>query len=287
MNRQNLKEYTLSLINSLKNKSDVPTETKIISKKNLNEEVISFILKNPFEEMITPFQYVFLTIPGFFEKMFFVSDSDESMIEIAIFEDDNFKKRIINMDVKSKIYIRGPFGNTNILNQLKKDDTIIICENKNLVKFKPFIKFVDKNRDDFKKLDIFLQFNNEKEIIYKDELKNLENRFDIKYFIKKKNKKDTKSIAGNIVDHLKSNQDMIKDNKKALILSQEYEEKKYTDLLLSKGIEQKNIFLLNRTKIVCGHGKCGKCMQKGIYICKDGPFFSLSANRSFDEKKNG
>ena len=49
---------------------------------------------------------------------------------------------------------------------------------------------------------------------------------------------------------------------------------KFTVQLLEKlGFEDSQIYVSLERLMKCGIGKCGRCMVKGKYICKDGPVF--------------
>jgi len=52
---------------------------------------------------------------------------------------------------------------------------------------------------------------------------------------------------------------------------------KYTFPVLAKlGFSDENIFTTLENRMKCGFGKCGRCNVGKVYVCKDGPVFTLA-----------
>ena len=57
---------------------------------------------------------------------------------------------------------------------------------------------------------------------------------------------------------------------------------RYTLLALEKlGFTPPQIWTTLEMKMKCGVGKCGRCNIGPLYVCKDGPVFSLDEIRNF------
>jgi NAD(P)H-flavin reductase len=51
---------------------------------------------------------------------------------------------------------------------------------------------------------------------------------------------------------------------------------KYTFPVLAKlGYKDENIYTTLENRMKCGFGKCGRCNVGKVYVCKDGPVFTL------------
>jgi NAD(P)H-flavin reductase len=56
---------------------------------------------------------------------------------------------------------------------------------------------------------------------------------------------------------------------------------KYTLPVLDRmGVREEDIYTSLENRMKCGVGKCGRCNAGPIYVCKDGPVFTMRQLRS-------
>jgi NAD(P)H-flavin reductase len=53
--------------------------------------------------------------------------------------------------------------------------------------------------------------------------------------------------------------------------------------LKKANLPDENIILSLERRMKCGVGKCGHCQINGVYVCQEGPVFSLAQLRSLRE----
>ena len=53
--------------------------------------------------------------------------------------------------------------------------------------------------------------------------------------------------------------------------------------LKKKALADENIILSLERRMKCGVGKCGHCQINGVYVCQDGPVFTLAQLRNLRE----
>ncbi|MBI5245016.1 MAG: hypothetical protein HY922_15230 [Elusimicrobia bacterium] len=54
-------------------------------------------------------------------------------------------------------------------------------------------------------------------------------------------------------------------------------------VLRGLGFEPKDIYTTLENRMKCGVGKCGRCNAGGVYVCKDGPVFTLEQFQSLPQ----
>jgi NAD(P)H-flavin reductase len=60
---------------------------------------------------------------------------------------------------------------------------------------------------------------------------------------------------------------------------------KYTfPVLTSLGFDDENIFTTLENRMKCGFGKCGRCNVGKVYVCKDGPVFTLAQLKNLPDE---
>jgi NAD(P)H-flavin reductase len=47
-------------------------------------------------------------------------------------------------------------------------------------------------------------------------------------------------------------------------------------VLAKLGFSDENIYTTLENRMKCGFGKCGRCNVGKVYVCKDGPVFTLA-----------
>jgi NAD(P)H-flavin reductase len=180
-----------------------------------------------------------------------------------------------------KIGIRGPFGNGFDITEISGKDILFVAGGLGLVPLRSLIWSVLERREDFGKIFILYGAKRPAELLFKDELKQWEERKDLEFhltvdlgdeawtgnigvittlfpFVKLDPRKTAAAVIGPPV--------MFR-----FVLRQ------------MQKIPEDQIYLSLERRMKCGLGKCGHCQINQIYVCQDGPVFKLSELRKLPE----
>ena len=208
--------------------------------------------------LVNPGEYFMVWVPNVGESSVAVLSSDNLSFEILTTKKNEVIKKIFNYNKKGDILIKGPFGHGFPLNNLKGRSLVLMGESSLFSPLWFLNDYVNQNKKDFKDVVIDLILTNPKKAFSK-RISNL---------------KDTKiNIYESQQSFLKELVNKSEPNKVYLLsLSDELIKKTVKELVLNK-VRKDNIYFYIRRKISCGEGICGKCMDYGKHICKDGPVF--------------
>jgi NAD(P)H-flavin reductase len=133
-------------------------------------------------------------------------------------------------------------------------------------------------RENFKDVTIIYGARTVKDLVYKDELKDWELRKDVKLITTVDPGGESPDWQGEIgfvptiVEKIApSSKDTI-----AIVCGPPVMIKYTFPVLAKLGFADENIFTTLENRMKCGFGKCGRCNVGKVYVCKDGPVFTLA-----------
>lgn len=214
-----------------------------------------------------PGQFIMIWLPGIDEKPFAISYIEKDSFGITIEEKGIFTKKISKIKPKTKVGVRGPFGNGFAI----KNNSIISVGGLGMALALPLIKKI--------KNSTIIQGAKSKEyLLY------LKNKDLLKIIEKNKNKiiyctdDGSFGINGFVTDVLK---EMINKNIKTVYACG-------PEIMLKKVFEicEKNKIPCQASlerMMKCGIGICGSCCINDQLVCKDGPVFNSEQLRKLTE----
>lgn len=179
-------------------------------------------------------------------------------------------------EIGETIGLRGPLGNTYPIKEMEGNNVLIVGGGFAFTTLRSTIKYIldERNRSRFKDLTVIYGARCPGELIYKNELREWEDRKDMKTFITvDKGDKDWKRYEGFVPTVLK---EVAPSSKKtiALVCGPPIMLKFTLPVMDKLGFQPETIFLSLEMRMKCGIGKCGRCNIGHKYVCKDGPVFS-------------
>jgi len=133
-------------------------------------------------------------------------------------------------------------------------------------------------RENFKDVTIIYGARTVKDLVYKDELKDWENRKDVKLVTTVDPGGESPDWRGEIgfvptiVEKIApSSKDTI-----AIVCGPPVMIKYTFPVLAKLGFTDENIYTTLENRMKCGFGKCGRCNVGKVFVCKDGPVFTLA-----------
>jgi NAD(P)H-flavin reductase len=222
-----------------------------------------------------PGQFNLLTIPGYGEAAISISSDPKNTEAIGhtIRLTGNVTKAIDRIGVGGKIGLRGPFGSSWPLEQLKGKDIYIAAGGIGLPPLRPAIYQIMDNRGDFGKVVVIYGARTPEDLQFKDEYDTWEEN-GIEMMVCVDSCDDTwTGLVGVVpmlfyslrIDHKKGT--LLTCGPEIMIHFAAYE-------AIARRVPRDRIFVSLEKNMKCGFGSCGHCQLGPYFVCKDGPVFS-------------
>lgn len=173
------------------------------------------------------------------------------------------------------IGLRGPFGSTWPLMELKGRDVIIMAGGLGLAPLRPALYHLLNHRDDYGDLRLLYGTRQPPSIVFADELKTWQERTDIQVEVTVDNAgRDWPGKVGVVTDLL-DDCPIDANNSSALICGPEIMMRFSAYALMDHGLGAENIHVSLERNMKCAVKMCGRCQYGPYFICHDGPVFSF------------
>jgi NAD(P)H-flavin reductase len=220
------------------------------------------------------------SVYGVGESTFCIASSPtrKGYIECTFRQTGKVTNALSNCEEGSIIGFRGPYGNIFPIDKWKGKSLLFIAGGIALPPMRCVIWNALDLRENFKDITIIYGARTVKDLVYKHELQDWERRKDVKLITtvdpggESPDWKGEIGFVPTIVEKIapsSANTIAIVCGPPVMI--------KYTFPVLAKlGFSDENIFTTLENRMKCGFGKCGRCNVGKVYVCKDGPVFTLS-----------
>jgi len=231
----------------------------------------------PFEFM--PGQCAMLSIPPIGEAIFSITSSPtcRECLEFSIKEVGTVSSALHDLPPGAHIGIRGPYGNGFPVDDMKGKDLLFIGGGIGLAPLRSLIGYCFSNRDQFGHIDIVYGARSPADLIRKSEIKETwpaEPDTSV-YLTVDAEHPDWKENVGFVPAYV-SELGFKPENKIAITCGPPIMIKFVLQALDKLGFKPEQVITTLEMRMKCGVGKCGRCNLGPVYVCKDGPVFSLA-----------
>jgi sulfhydrogenase subunit gamma (sulfur reductase) len=183
---------------------------------------------------------------------------------------------LANLEVGDTVGFRGPYGNTFPIEQWEGKNLLYIAGGIALPPMRCVIWNTIDLRDKYKDITIVYGARSVADLVYKQELKEWEERPDIKLITTVDPGGQTPDWKGEIgfVPMVLEKAAPKSENTIAILCGPPVMIKFTMPVLKKLGFQDKDIFTTLENRMKCGFGKCGRCNVGNVFVCKDGPVFS-------------
>ncbi|HXY75198.1 MAG TPA: FAD/NAD(P)-binding protein, partial [Dehalococcoidales bacterium] len=181
------------------------------------------------------------------------------------------------------IGIRGPFGTGFNTKAMEGKDILFIAGGIGLFPVRSLIQYVLDKRSDFGRAIVLFGARSSTERLFVNELEEWKNNKAMEFYeTVDRGSLDWKGNVGVITTLIPKVQI---DPKKtvAVVVGPPIMYRFVIVELKKKDLADENIILSLERRMKCGVGKCGHCQINGVYVCQDGPVFSLAQLRNLRE----
>ncbi|KXA91765.1 hypothetical protein AKJ64_04535 [candidate division MSBL1 archaeon SCGC-AAA259E17] len=223
-----------------------------------------------------PGQFAMVSVFGRGECPISFSSSNfrDDLIEFSVKRLGKVTVALHELEAGDRIGVRGPYGNGFPIDDWKGKNLVFIGGGIGQAPLRSSIRHVLAERESFDRIDIFYGAPSTEEIVFEDELYQLEDRNDLNVYLSIDEKEGGWS---RFVGFVPENVERIapsSENSIALTCGPPVMIKFVVKNLKELGFESDEIFTSLEMKMKCGVGKCGRCNVGSLYVCKDGPVFS-------------
>jgi sulfhydrogenase subunit gamma (sulfur reductase) len=247
--------------------------------------VKTFMLKFVNEEDQAKFdfragQFGEYSVFGAGESTFCIASSPtrKGYIECTFRQTGKVTNALAGCEEGSVIGFRGPYGNIFPIDEWKGKNLLFIAGGIALPPMRCVIWNTLDLRENFREITIIYGARTVKDLVYKHELQAWENRKDVKLITTVDpggESPDWRGEIGFVPTIVEKVAPSAKDTI-AIVCGPPVMIKFTFPVLAKLGFTDNNIYTTLENRMKCGFGKCGRCNVGKVFVCKDGPVFTLA-----------
>lgn len=227
-----------------------------------------------------PGQFLEVSIPGAGEAPFGFASSPliDDHLELCVKKIGGVTQALHNLEPGSYIYLRGPFGNSFPIEEMKGSDLLFVAGGLGLAPLRPLISCIldDNNRGKFGTVRMLLTARSSGDFIFRRDFAEWEKCKDTEIVLAidrmEENWKGKVGFPNKLVEEM----DIDCKNTYAVLCGPPIMIKVTSARLMELGIPKEKTITTLENRMTCGVGKCGKCNVGRRYVCVDGPVFRMS-----------
>ncbi|HLO89600.1 MAG: FAD/NAD(P)-binding protein [Chloroflexota bacterium] len=179
-------------------------------------------------------------------------------------------------EIGDTVGFRGPYGNTFPIETWEGKNLLYIAGGIALPPMRCVIWNTLDLREKYKDITIIYGARSVKDLVYKHELKEWEDRPDVNLITTVDPGGETPDWKGEIgfVPSVLERAGLKSENTIAILCGPPVMIKFTIPVLKKLGFEDTDIYTTLENRMKCGIGKCGRCNVGKVYVCKDGPVFT-------------
>ncbi len=254
-------------------------EVAVLKKKQMMTDVDCFFEFELKDRSLghLPGQFAEISIPGIGEAPISISSppSDDNKFEMVIRNVGTVTNSIHALEVGESVGLRGPFGTSVPMNNLKGKSLLFITGGIGLVPARSAILYSMKHRADYKDLTILFGCKDPSQRLFTDEIAAWDKMDDVNFMetVDQKNGHDWNGNVGVITTLLPKLENVDPKETYAIIVGPPVMYKYVIMNLKDMDFADDHIIVSLERRMKCGVGKCGHCQMDNIYVCQDGPVF--------------
>jgi len=246
-----------------------PQKVKI--KKIIKETIDTRTYTVDFKTAHEPGQFVEVSLLNAGEVPISISSYSTKHLELCIRDVGTVTHALAQLKKGDYVYVRGPYGKGYPMQYMKDNTIMVIAGGTGVAAVRSVIHYIEQHRADFKDVELFLGFRTPNDMLFKNDIKRWEKKFNLHLTVDKADQPWTYNTG--VVTKLLETANLSNEHKIVVACGPPIMIK-FTLLTLEKlGFHKDQIYVSLERLMKCGLGKCGHCMIQHMYVCKDGPVF--------------
>jgi NAD(P)H-flavin reductase len=228
------------------------------------------------------------SVYGVGESTFCIASSPtrKGYIECTFRQTGKVTNALSDCEEGSIIGFRGPYGNIFPLDEWKGKSLLFIAGGIALPPMRCVIWNALDLRENFNEVTIIYGARSVKDLVYKHELEDWKRRKDVKLITTVDPGGESPDWKGEIgfVPTIVEKISPSSVNTIAIVCGPPVMIKYTFPVLTKLGFADDTIYTTLENRMKCGFGKCGRCNVGKVYVCKDGPVFTLTQLRELPDE---
>jgi sulfite reductase subunit B len=284
-----VKQAAIRIIREAKAETDLyaPRLAELVKVTELTprEKVFEFRLMDGKALGQQPGQFVEISVMGIGEAPISISSSPTkgNTFQLAIRNVGDVTNALHNLKKGATVGIRGPFGNGFPIQALEGKDILLVAGGIGLFPLRSLIQYILDCRSSFGKVILLFGARSPNERLFLDELaawsKNPEIEFHETVDKGDENWKGNVGVITTLIPKVNINP----RKTMAVVVGPPIMYRFVIVELKKKDLPDENIIMSLERRMKCGVGKCGHCQINGVYVCQEGPVFTLAQLRNLRE----
>ena len=234
-----------------------------------DETTIDRTYELKWENPVTIGQFFEVSVPGVGEAPISISEHKDGILYMTIRRVGRVTDVIFNKSVGQHLHVRGPYGNGFETARFESAPVSVIAGGTGLAPVRGLVERLSMIAPE--SLELFVGFKSPDDMLFKETLKEWENRFKIMVTVDQEFEGYTgrTGLVTKFIGELGINQ----PDRQFIVVGPPIMMKFVTLELLKAGIQEENITMSFERNMSCGIGKCGHCKIDETYVCLEGPVF--------------
>ncbi|KPJ72017.1 MAG: heterodisulfide reductase subunit F [Planctomycetes bacterium DG_20] len=226
-------------------------------------------------------------VPGAGESVFCIASppTRDRYIECTFRRAGRVTAALQDREVGQTITFRGPYGNSFPIEEWKGRNIVFVAGGIGLAPIRAVIWNILDRRDEFGDVTIIYGARTVADLVYKHELKEWQDRGDVRLITTVDPGGETDDWKGEIgfVPTVLEKVAPGSENAIALVCGPPIMIKFTLAPLRKLGFPDADAYTTLENRMKCGVGKCGRCNVGSLYVCKDGPVFTIEQVRKLPQ----
>lgn len=249
----------------------IPKKVKVVNYFRETPNIFTLTLDIPGKFL--PGQFIQVSVLGVGECPISVSSYAKNHLKLSIRKVGSVTNALSRLKKGDFVYVRGPYGKGYPLREYEGKNLILIGAGCGVATLKSIIEYIEHHRKKYKDILLFFGYRNVNDIIYKKEVEEWKNKFNIRIAL---SREPTKTCldwdSGYVTDVIKKLK-LWSENTGVFICGPPKMINDTAKILKDKGFTDHQIYLAAERLMYCATGVCCHCMIRGKFTCVDGPVF--------------
>jgi NAD(P)H-flavin reductase/formate hydrogenlyase subunit 6/NADH:ubiquinone oxidoreductase subunit I len=221
-------------------------------------------------------QFAMVAIPAFPPLPISISRFGRDTIDLTIRAAGPATALLTGLGPGDEMGLRGPLGTSWPIERAVGHDVVIVTGGIGLAPLRPLIDGLLAQRDRFDDIRLYYGARTPGDQLYREELRGWAARgdLDVQLTVDRAGPDWTGPVG--VVTHLFDRATWDGSRSLAFVCGPERMMEATTEALESRGLSPDRIFVTLERHMECGIGLCGHCQMGRLFVCRDGPVFSLA-----------
>ena len=250
---------------------------RVIAKRAETADVTTLVLGDLDPAFLAghPGQFAMVTLPAFPPLPISISRFGRDTIELTIRAAGPATAALVGLSTGDQIGLRGPLGTSWPVDRAVGHDVVVVTGGIGLAPLRPLLDALIAQRNRFGTIHLYYGARTPADQLYREELRGLAARgdIDVQLIVDRAGEEWTGPVG--VVTHLIDRATWDGSRSFGFVCGPERMMEATAEALETRDLSAERIFVTLERHMECGIGLCGHCQVGRLFVCRDGPVFSL------------